>query len=181
MQYSIDMKKYYPIPDWENYGASKNGEIARIKGGVRGATAGLVLKQHIHRSRGYLTVRLYDKNRQKTFDVHRLIATTFLGKVPAGMHVCHNNGIKTDCRLLNLRIDTVSSNNMDKLSHGKDGRGEKNGQNKYKKELILKIKQKLAEGQKSADIASEYGMSQTYIRNIKNGYKWKWLEVSCTK
>lgn len=180
MQYSIGMKKYYPIPNWEKYGVSKDGEVARITGG-RGATAGLVLSQHKHKTRGYLTVRLYDKNRQRTFDVHRLVAMTFLGEVSDGMHVCHNNGIKTDCRLSNLRIDTISSNNMDKSNHGTDNRGERSGHNKYSKELILEIKKKLVNGAKPAEVAREYGMSHTYIRNIKNGYKWKWLEVQCKK
>lgn len=173
---SQPIKKYYPIPNWENYGVSKEGEIARIKGG-QGCTAGHILSQHKHKTRGYLTVRLYDKTRQRTFDVHRLVAITFLGEVPVGMHVCHNNGIKTDCRLENLRIDTIKSNFRDRIIHGQDIRGEKHGGNKYKTELILKIKRKIAQGIRSADIAREFGMSHTYIRHIKNGYKWKWLEV----
>jgi hypothetical protein len=171
------MKKFYPIPDWENYGVSKDGDVSRIKGGVRGAKAGLVLKQFVHKTRGYRTVRLYDRGRQQTFDVHRLMALTFLGGVPDGMQVCHNNGIKTDCRLGNLRIDTPSSNNMDKTSHGTDNRGEKNINSKYPVELILEIKKKLALGAKAADVAREYGMPYSYVRNIKNGYKWNWLEI----
>jgi hypothetical protein len=171
------MQNFYPIPGWENYGISKNGDVSRIKAGVRGATAGLVLSQSIHKKRGYLTVRLYDKDRQKTFDVHRLMAITFLGGVPKGMNVCHNNGIKTDCRLENLRIDTQSANCADKLMHGTDNRGQKNGKNKYTNEFILLLKQKLADGQKSIDISREFGVPYSHVRNIKNGYKWKWLEV----
>lgn len=171
------MKKFYPIPGWENYGISKDGDVCRLKGGVRGARPGLVLSQYVHKSRGYRTVRLYDKNRQQTVDVHRLMAVTFLGGVPDGMHVCHNNGIKTDCRLQNLRIDTASSNCMDKVSHGTDNRGESHYKSKYPVNLIFEVKKKLASGMRSADVAREFGMSHTYVRNIKNGYKWNWLEV----
>ena len=122
-------------------------------------------------------MRLYDLGRQQTFDVHRLMALTFLSGVPDGMQVCHNNGIKTDCRLTNLRVDTVSKNCTDKISHGTDNRGEKNINNKYKVEIILEIKKKLALGAKAVDVAREFCMPYSYVRNIKNGYKWNWLEI----
>lgn len=122
-------------------------------------------------------VRLYDRGRQNTFDVHRLMALTFLGGVPDGMHVCHNNGVKTDCRLSNLRVDTVSSNCMDKSAHGTDNRGERHYNSKYKVELILEIKKKLAAGARPSAVAREYGMSPAYVGSIKNGYKWNWLEA----
>jgi hypothetical protein len=181
MQYSKGMKKYYPIPEWENYGVSKTGEVARIKGGVRGATVGLVLSQHQHKTRGYLTVRLYDKGRQKTFDVHRLVAMTFLGSIPDGMQVCHNNGIKTDCRLSNLRIDTVVSNAKDKILHDKTNRGEKNGNSKYSVDQIKDLKLKILNGETDKAIAKYFEMPLSHVRNIRNGYKWKWLEATCKK
>lgn len=171
------MKKYYPIPGWENYGISKAGVVARIKGGVRGASPGLVLSQHKHKTRGYLTVRLYDKSRQKTFDVHRLMAMTFFGEVPKGMHVCHNNGIKTDCRLLNLRIDTAASNAHDKILHGQTNRGERNGKNKYSEDQIKDLKRRILNGETDESIAEYFGMSSSHVKNIRNGYKWKWLEI----
>lgn len=177
MQYINRMKKFYPIPEWENYGISKDGDVCRLTGGVRGARRGLVLSQHVHKKRGYRTVRLYDRERHGTFDVHRLMAATFLGGVPDGMHVCHNNGVKVDCRLSNLRIDTVSSNCMDKLTHGTDNRGARHYKNKYKPELILEIKRKLVNGAKPSVVAREYGMSPAYVGSIKNGYKWNWLEI----
>ena len=173
------MKKYYPIPNWENYGVSKNGDVARIKGGVRGATPNLVLKPFMHKTRGYLTVRLYDRERQKTFDVHRLVAMTFLGDIPNGMQVCHNNGVKTDCRLSNLRIDTIVANSHDKILHNKTNRGEKNGKNKYSENQIKDLKLRILHGETDKSIAKEFGMPQSHVKNIRNGYKWKWLEVSC--
>jgi hypothetical protein len=175
------MKKYYPIPNWESYGVSKDGFVARIKGGVRGASVGLVLSPYMHKTRGYLMVRLYDRDRRKTFDVHRLVAMTFLGDIPSGMHVCHNNGIKTDCRLSNLRIDTVVSNSNDKILHGRTNKGEKNGKNKYSEDQIKDLKLRILNGETNKSIANNFGMPLSYVRNIRNGYKWKWLEISCKK
>ena len=145
MPYTWRMKKYRPIPGWENYGISEDAEIIRLVA-RKGAQKGLVLKQHIHKTRGYLTVRLYDRDRQRTFDVHRLMALTFLGDVPNGMQVCHKNGIKTDCKLKNLRVDTMSSNQMDRALHGTSNRGERFGRNKYTEAQIKKVKLLLATG-----------------------------------
>lgn len=97
------------------------------------------------------------------------------------MHVCHNNGIKTDCRLSNLRIDTVVSNAKDKILHDKTNRGEKNGNSKYSVDQIKDLKLKILNGETDKAIAKYFGMPLSYVRNIRNGYKWKWLEVACKK
>lgn len=105
------------------------------------------------------------------------MAITFLGGVPDGFHVCHQNGIKTDCRLQNLRIDTASANCMDKVNHGTHNRGEFHYKSKYTQELILQVKKRLLSGEKILDLCREYGMTRSYLSNIKHGYKWGWLEV----
>lgn len=97
------------------------------------------------------------------------------------MNVCHNNGIKTDCRLSNLRIDTVVSNANDKILHGKTNRGEKNGKNKYSEDQIKDLKLRILNGETDKSIAKNFGMPLSHVRNIRNGYKWKWLEISCKK
>jgi len=170
------MKKYYPIPGWECYGISKCAEIIRLTANCKGAVANHILKQHTHKTRGYLTVRLYNK-KAKTFDVHKLMGVTFLDMPKDGLQVCHNNGIKTDCRLENLRVDTASNNQSDRVAHKTSNRGSNNGNAKYTEDVIFKIKTKLKSNCKLSDIAKEYKINERYIRNIKNGYKWKWLEV----
>jgi hypothetical protein len=170
------MKTYHPIPNWDAYGISECGEIIRLKPN-KGAQAGKVLKQHIHKSRGYLIVRLYQDNKAKSFDVHVLMAMTFLGYPKKGYQVCHNNGIKNDCRLSNLRLDTVSGNQMDRSIHGTSNRGEQNANNKYSTELIKQIKIMLAQGHSCKSVSEATQVNQTYIKNIKNGYKWKWLTI----
>ena len=49
--------------------------------------------------------------------IHRSVALAFLGETPDGMEVCHNNGIKSDNRLENLRFDTRSKNMLDVIRH----------------------------------------------------------------
>ena len=176
MQYNICMKTHYPIPNWDAYGISKCGEIIRLKK-AKGAQVGKTLKHHVHKERGYLIVRLYQDKKAKSFDVHVLMAMTFLDYPKKGYQVCHNNGIKTDCRLENLRVDTASGNQMDRLTHGTSNRGEQNARNKYSTEFIKQIKLMLAQGDSCKSISEATQVSQTYIRNIKNGYKWAWLKI----
>ena len=176
MQYTFIMKTHTSIPEWENYGISKDAEIVRLVA-RKGAQQGLILKQHIHKTRGYLTVRLYDRKRQKTFDVHRLMAMTFLGGIPDGMHVCHINGIKTDCRLSNLRIGTAASNEKDKVNHGTSNRGERFGRSKYTEEQVRKAKILLASGMKAKDVANETKIALGSVRAISSKDNWAWLEI----
>ena len=169
------MKTHTPIPDWENYGISEDAEIVRLVA-RKGAQQGLVLKQHLHKTRGYLTVRLYDRDRKKTFDVHRLMAMTFLGGVPDGMHVCHISGEKTDCRLINLRVDTPASNESDKVVHGTSNRGERFGRSKYTEEQVLKAKQLLAKKWRAKDVSAATGISLSSVKAISSGANWYWLK-----
>ena len=170
------MKKYYAIPNWDAYGISKCGEIIRLKKS-KGAQVGKVLKQHTHKTRGYLTVRLYQDNKAKSFDVHVLMAITFLNYPKKGYQVCHNNGIKIDCNLKNLRIDTTSGNQLDRSIHGTSNRGQQNGMNKYSVEIIKKIKIMIEADISCSNISKLTGITPIYIRSIKNGYKWSWLTI----
>lgn len=67
--------------------------------------------------RGYFSVRLGGGRQGKAYLVHRLVALTFIGEIPEDYHVCHNNGIPTDNRVENLRIDTPSSNQLDSVDN----------------------------------------------------------------
>jgi hypothetical protein len=169
------MKNLTPIPEWENYGISEDAEIVRLVA-RKGARKGLVLKQHIHKKRGYPTVRLSDRDRQKTFDVHRLMGMTFLGALPDGMQVCHNNGIKTDCRLSNLRVDTISANEKDKISHGTSNRGERFGRNKYTESQVVEAKNLLAKRWRLKDVSAATGISLSSVKAISSGANWYWLK-----
>ena len=62
---------------------------------------------------GYLTVRLLGK----TFTVHSLVLTSFVGPRPKGFAGCHCDGDKENNRLSNLRWDTYTANNRERFIH----------------------------------------------------------------
>ena len=166
---------FYPIKNFEDcYAISKNGEVMRIKKNY-GATVGKILKNQINKKRGYLIITLSNKGITKTYDIHILMANTFLNRVDNSLQVCHNNGIKTDCRLENLRLDTRSENEKDKILHCVCNRGERSGHNKYSQNLILQIRKELESNIKPKIVSEKYNIPYSYIIHIKNKTKWAWL------
>lgn len=61
--------------------------------------------------RGYPTVCLFREQKQHVVRVHRLVAESWISKAPGdGSEVNHINGIKHDCRAVNLEWCTRSEN-----------------------------------------------------------------------
>lgn len=104
--------------------------------------------------------------------VHRLVLETFVGLKPSEKHqVCHNNGIPNDNRVENLRWDEPKNNVRDRIAHGTYQIGEKNHQNKYPDDLILKLGN--AEG-RIVEIAQHYNVKRSlvyYARHRKRKQK----------
>ena len=113
-----------PIPKYEGYYAiSDKGRVKSIAR-VQTLKDGRVYhrKDHVYSptpdTAGYLQVTLRRNGKQTSQKVHRMVAAAFLGERPEGMQICHNNGIKTDNRLENLRYDTPQNNCKDQVLHG---------------------------------------------------------------
>lgn len=70
-------------------------------------------------SNGYLLVYAYGRGeKRRNRFVHQLVAEAFLGPRPPNMDVRHLNGIKTDCRAVNLAYGSRSRNMFDLVEHG---------------------------------------------------------------
>jgi len=114
------MEVWKPIPGHDGYEVSDEGR-------VRSSGRNVVYKtgaRHFHHSRilkqftlwnGYKTTHLGSKHMNNY--VHRFIMLAFHGPTPAGMEVCHNDGVKSHNRLTNLRFDTRVANRADIRRH----------------------------------------------------------------
>lgn len=69
---------------------------------------------------GYKKIMLTARGRKNFVFVHRLVLETFVGPCPDGMECCHNDGVRTNNHVSNLRWDTRKSNRMDRIEHGND-------------------------------------------------------------
>jgi hypothetical protein len=68
------------------------------------------------KNRGYMLLCLSDINKKRyNIRIHTVVMQTFVGFPEDGLVICHNNDIKTDNRLENLRYDTQAENMKDIL------------------------------------------------------------------
>ncbi len=117
---TLDIENWKPIAGYEGlYEVSDMGNVRSIRRNL--------IKSPAANDRGYFHVGLHSGAKQQRLYVHRLVLEAFVGPCPAGMEGCHNDGDRANNRLDNLRWDTSKNNHADRLEHGTDTRGEKNG------------------------------------------------------
>ncbi len=100
---------YYEVSNFGNVRSLPRNTIKNYSTGAKVITAlkGR-LKPSSNCNNGYLRIGLCKNDVPKTFSVHRLVMSAFIGD--SDLHVDHKNGIKTDNRLSNLQYLNVRDN-----------------------------------------------------------------------
>lgn len=165
------------VPGYEEfYEASNRGRVRTKMRRLRGYPAGSLLKQSPVPD-GYLTVTLIRDGSQKKLYAHQVVMLAFVG--PAnGLDVNHKNGVKTDNRLENLEYSTRTENiyhARDVLQVGFGTRGEAHHAVKLTEQQVRIIRRRCAEGESSADLGREYGVTSSNISAIRTRRSWKFL------
>jgi HNH endonuclease/NUMOD4 motif len=118
------MTEWRDIPGYEGcYQVSDDGQVKSLARRIKsapGCTRPLrerIMKQEVDRT-GYARIQLCSDGSYVHCLVHRLIMLAFVGPCPEGMEVCHNDGVKLNNTLSNLRYDTKSANQYDSIRHG---------------------------------------------------------------
>lgn len=165
----------FPIYNWEGYGASRDGTIwSKRKTGYDKKLRDhwRPLKPDIRKD-GYHQVGLYKNSKLFQRMIHRLITDVFIGSCPDGMEVAHNNGVRGDNRIENLRYATRKDNQSDKYLHGTDFSGERNGRAKLTEKDVYMIRKRYATGDIFQSVlAFEYNVDRTTISDIVKGKTW---------
>ena len=99
------------IPDYQNYSITSDGKVWSSK-------TNKFLKAGLGKI-GYYIVALHNDNKQKTFNIHRLVAESYIKNDINKGYVNHINGIKTDNRVENLEWVTASENQQKYQEHKK--------------------------------------------------------------
>lgn len=122
---------------------------------------------------GYMNVNLSKNGKMKSFRVHRLVLSAFVGVCPERMQGCHNDGNPANNRLENLRWGTHKENISDKKLHGTEQYGEKHGRTKLKNQQVqYEILPLLKMGLPHRKIADMFGVTVQIIGDIATGKRW---------
>ncbi|MFB7479520.1 HNH endonuclease [Streptomyces anulatus] len=157
-------EQWWAVPEFPGYAVSDQGRVRNVHGKIlRPWPIG----------NGYLLVRLYRGGVGTAFPINRLVLQVFIGRAKAGMHAAHNNGVRTDNRLTNLRWATPADNNADKLRHGTAQRGERANNVKVTAADVVEIRRRLTEGETQEALGREFGLTQTGVSRIKLRKNWR--------
>lgn len=168
---------WMPIPGYEGcYSVSNLGRVyshRRLLNGPAGIQAyGGVLVTPRPVTKGYLQVTLSVNGKRTYRSVHRLVLLAFVGECPEGMEACHGDGVPTNNQLANLRWDTRSNNQFDKVAHGTALRGERHNMVKLTAPQVLAIR---ADQRMQRFIAADFGVSRATVSDIQRGRRWAWM------
>ena len=124
-------------------------------------------------SSGYPEVHLRSRGRNWHVRVHVLVLLVFIGPCPPGMEACHDNDIKSDCRLSNLRWGTRLSNRHDAVRNGKTSRGSNRPLAKMTEGDIPQIIAWRHVGRSLRWIAEQLGVKESQVSLAYRGLSWK--------
>jgi len=126
---------------------------------------------------GYRRVVLYADGSKRRWFVHRLVLEVFVGPCPEGMEACHGTGIKLDNSTSNLRWDTSTENNLDRIRHGTMPTGESSGASKLTDDEVMRMKSLwMSEWLGKSELALLFGVTYQQVNNIVSGKHWRHVE-----
>lgn len=174
------------IEGFENfYQVSTLGRIRSLDRYVRGKDKLRLIKSRIKNPQirnGYYRVSLSKNLFVKAFDVHRLVAQTFIPNPKNKEQVNHKNGIKTDNRVDNLEWVTRKENVQHAFRTGlvdfskRDYSCEKAHNRKLSLKDILFIRKKYKfkdEEFSGKKLAEMFNVAPTQISRIVRGLSWE--------
>ena len=155
-------ERWLPVVGWEGlYEVSDLGNVRSLR---------RVLKPGLRK--GYLAVTLWRDGKGQHWQVHRLVATAFIGPCPPGMETLHGPGGMFDNRPANLSFGTHRQNIQDKIRDGTMSRGESHGLAKLTEAQVTEIRERYSAGENQYALARVFGVDQTTISPLLSGKTW---------
>lgn len=165
--------KWKRVPGFTRYAVSDAGAVRRVE---RVYTAMSGKCAQIANNSGYSCVNMTsDDGRHCKVPVHTLVMLAFVGPRSPDLMVCHNDGVKTNNRISNLRYGTAASNSADAILHGALPRGERHKHAKLTNAQAREVHARCAKNESHADIAAEFGITSTAVCNIARRKSWRCL------
>ena len=168
----IAYEEFKDIPNYEGiYQVSSFGRVKSLN--YRNSKKVRLLKIS-KTKKGYLCVGLYKNSISKNWNIHKIVAITFLGHVPNGhvIIVDHKNNIKAHNFKWNLQLISVRENTSKDRKNGKSKyTGVYKERNNWKSAMLINGKNKHLGMFDTEEEASE--CYQNAVKSIENGLKVK--------
>ncbi len=170
-------EEWRSYPSYEGYYAVSNaGRVKRDPPAKYGRKC--VFIKMLTTATGYHRITLTKQGKSRNVLVHRMVLEAFVGPCPPGMEACHNNGIRSDNRVENLRWDTRQGNQAVRKKHGTDARGtgELNAHAKFTEPQVYEIRAITDAGAMThLALANKHGVNETTISAIYRRKTWAHL------
>jgi hypothetical protein len=151
-------EEWRTIADYPSYEISDHGRIRRNCIG-----------------KGGQAVCLSNAGTREMLRVHRMVLEAFVGPAPVGCVCAHNDGNPANNELSNLRWDTQKSNLADRIEHGTELRGARNGRVKLTEAQVLEIRRRYKRRHPvdgANKLAAEFGVTDVAIIKAFRGENW---------
>lgn len=175
------MEEWRPVVGFEGYYSVSN--LGRVrsedrtftdKRGVFRRRRGVILRTPPNQD-GYPKMSLCKDGRRKDGLVHQEVLNAFVGPRPdPKSEGCHNDGDPANNRLENLRWDTMTNNQRDRVKHGTHVRGERCGTSIYT-EAQVKLIRSLKGVLTNRELATIFGRHISGIGLIQARISWRHL------
>lgn len=182
-------EEYKTLPWAKNYKVSNTGKVfsfAKIKLGIE--LKPVIIKNKRTMSLGkdlYPYVSISDNNKKiRNYNIHRLVAETFIPNPENKPMVNHIDGDKTNNRVNNLEWVTPKENTQHAVKEGlmNPPVGERCASSKYKESQVIEAIKLLADGMPNYEVAELTGISDSAVSDIRNKRRWGYLwETDQTK
>lgn len=166
-----------PIAGFEGYyEVSTHGRVRRLS-----RASGAIRRIHPHRNygpkqlklvenTGYLYVCLWAPPKVGRRSVHSLVLETFVGPRPDGYYGCHKDGDRANNHVSNLKWATPTENQADRVKHGRDQCGEKNGSHKFSDRVVDAVRKARAQtGATYKQLGRQFNMCAQHAHFICTG------------
>jgi hypothetical protein len=104
---------------------------------------------------------------------HRVSWEIHFGPILDGLHVLHKCDNPPCSRPDHLFLGTELDNIYDKISKGRNPRGERHGQARISQEIVVLIRAACESGATQHKVAKLYGLSQQQVSSIVTRHTWK--------